>query len=62
MLYAHSHQNLKILKRRMSGEKGKEEEWPCFRANGLVGVGWKMGTDGRGAHSRASPTPPGFFR
>lgn len=42
--------------------RNKEEGLPCFRAQWAGRCGRKVGVDGRGVQSRASPTPPDFFR
>lgn len=63
VLYPHSLQKLKIPKRRTVGRgKTRKWAWPCFRAHWAGRCGRMKGVDGKGGQSRASPTPPDFFR
>jgi len=59
VLYPHSLQKLKIPKRRTVG---RGETRKRIRAHWAGRCGRKVGVDGRGVQSRASPTPPDFFR
>lgn len=63
VLCPHSLQKLKIPKRGTVGRgETRKRAWPCFRAHWAGRCGRKVGVDGRGVQSRASPTPPDFFR
>lgn len=40
----------------------RKRAWPRFRTYWADRCVEEVGVDGRGVQSRASPTPPGFFR